>query len=95
MEQQKKMLFWTGPWIGPFTADGRRQMDRMGNLVDAGTDGGFAIPVNPLGQTVSLCRDFCRNRRSFYQGEGKIKRGQMRVSAGMAIYTQKKAKITI
>ena len=89
------MLLWTGPWIGPFTADGRRQVDRMGNLVDVGTDGGFAYSGQPTGSDCIFAEISVGTGRSFYQERGKIKRGQMRVSARMAIYTQKKAKTTI
>lgn len=67
------MLLWDRTsWIGPFTADGGDKMDRMGNLVDAGTDGGFAYSGSTHWVRLYLFAEISVGTgRSFYQERGK------------------------
>ena len=50
-------------------------MDCTGNLVDAGTDGGFACSGQPTESDCIFAEISVGTGRSFYQQRGKIKRG--------------------
>ena len=49
-------------------------MDRMGNLVDAGTDGGFAYSGQPTGSDCIFAEISVGTGRSFYQERGENKK---------------------